>query len=216
VQPRGPWPVMQLRFGTNLTSEQYVSQESWRNATLERCPLHGEKRCGFRAHGTYGRKGPSGVRIARFYCRKGRTTFSLLPDFAAARLSETLAEVEETVELVESASSLTAVALALRPELNDARSAVRWVRRRVQGVERALLAMVTLLPELFGIAPRLAAVRLRLGIESDLLVRLRAVGASKLHALQIPLGFCQRSRSGAVIGTQPQHKVGPDPASHCR
>jgi len=175
---------MQLRFGTNLTSEQYVSQESWRNATLERCPLHGEKRCGFRAHGTYGRKGPSGVRIARYYCRKGRTTFSLLPDFAAARLSETLAEVEETVELVESASSL--------------------------------LAMVTLLPELFGIAPRLAAVRLRLGIESDLLVRLRAVGASKLHALQIPLGFCQRSRSGAVIGTQPQHKVGPDPASHCR
>lgn len=207
---------MQLRFDTNLTSEQYVSQESWRNATLEQCPIHGEHECGFRSHGTYGRKGLSGVRIARFYCRKGRTTFSLLPDFAAARFSETLAEVEETVEFVESASSLTAAAITLRPDLNDERSAVRWVRRRVRAVECQLLALVTSLSGLFGTAPRVGAVRLRLGIASGLLVRLRAIGVSMLQVLQPPLGFFHRARDRTVNGTQLQHKVGPDPGSHCR
>ena len=38
------------------------------------------------------------MRIARFYCRKGHTTFSLLPDCLASRLSSTLAAVEEVLE----------------------------------------------------------------------------------------------------------------------
>jgi hypothetical protein len=122
---------MQLRFATNLTCEQYISQEGWRNATLEMCPLHGERDCGFRVHSSYERKAPAGLRIGRYYCPKGQTTFSLLPDFAAARLSGTLDEVEQAVEIAESATTLTAAARALRPELNDERSAVRWLRRRV-------------------------------------------------------------------------------------
>jgi hypothetical protein len=67
---------MQLRFGTNLTSEQYISQQAWQQATLERCPLHPEGSCGVRGHGSYGRKEPEGLRIARFYCRRGQTTIS--------------------------------------------------------------------------------------------------------------------------------------------
>jgi len=208
---------MQLRFATNLTCEQYISQEGWRNATLEVCPLHGERDCGFRVHSSYERKAPTGLRVGRYYCPKGQTTFSLLPDFAAARLSGTLDEVEQAVEIAESATTLTAAARALRPELNDERSAVRWLRRRVQAVGTALTAIVTSLPELFGTAPSMVAVRARLGVEgSGLLVRLRTVGASLLHALLAPLGLYPRKRADAGGESQLQHKMGPDPAGRCR
>ncbi len=208
---------MQLRFATNLTCEQYISQEAWRNATLERCPLHGEGNCGFRLHSSYERKAPAGLRIGRYYCPKGQTTFSLLPDFAAARLSGTLDEVEQAVEAAESAPTLTAAARALRPELNDERCAVRWLRRRVQAVGTALIAIVTSLPELFGTAPRLVAVRAQLGVEGlGLLVRLRAVGAALLPALLAPLGLYPRKRADAPGKWQLQHKVGPDLAERCR
>ncbi len=208
---------MQLRFATNLTSEQYVSQEAWRSASLELCPLHGDRGCDIRSHGSYARKAPAGLRIARFYCRTGQTTFSLLPDFAASRLSGTLAEVEEAVQLANAESTLTAAARALRPELNDERSALRWLRRRVQAVQSALVALVTSLPELVGTAPNLDAVRLRLGIaDSCLLVRLRAVGDSLLHALRTPVGLLHRRRAATDDESHLQHKVGPDPAGHCR
>lgn len=208
---------MQLRFATNLTSEQYISQGAWRNATLERCPLHGTQDCGLRVHGSYERKAPLGLRIARYYCRKGQTTFSLLPDFAAARLSGTLAEVEQAVDVAESASTLAAAGRALRPELDDERSAARWLRRRVQAVQTALLALVTSLPGLFGTAPRLGAVRVRLGVNGHVLLsRLRAVGAAVLHALQAPLGLCPRKRACGEDESQQQHKMGPDRGSCCR
>jgi hypothetical protein len=208
---------MQLRFATTLTSEQYISQEAWRNATLELCPLHGEQDCGLRVHGSYERKAPTGLRIARYYCRKGQTTFSLLPDFAAARLSGTLVDVEQAIEVAESASTLVAAARALRPELADERSAVRWLRRRVQAVQTALLALVTSLPGLFGTAPRLGAVRVHLGVDGHvLLIRLRAVGAAMLHALQAPLGLYPRKRARADGESQQQHKTGPDPGGCCR
>jgi hypothetical protein len=203
---------MQLRFATSLTSEQYISQEAWRNATLESCPLHGEQGCGLRVHSSYERKAPAGFRIARFYCRKGQTTFSLLPDFAAARLSGTLAEVEQAVEVAESSATLVGAARVLRPELIDERAAVRWLRRRVQAVQAALLALVTSLPLLFGATPRLAALRLRLGlVGGGLLIGLRSVGALMLHVLQTPLGLFRRNRVGSDDESHQQHKMGPDP-----
>jgi hypothetical protein len=208
---------MQLRFATSLTSEQYISEEAWRNATLELCPLHGEQDCGLRVHGSYERKAPTGLRIARYYCRKGQTTFSLLPDFAAARLSGTLVDVEQAIEVAESASTLVAAARALRPELADERTAVRWLRRRVQAVQSALSALVTSLPGLFGTAPRLGAVRVRLGVDGHvLLIRLRAVGASMLHALRAPLGLYPSKRACSDDESQQQHKMGPDPVGCCR
>jgi hypothetical protein len=85
---------------------------------LERCPLHPEGGCGLAAHGSYARVRPAGIRVARLRCPKARITISLLPDFLAARLSGTLAEVEQTVEAVAGALSLAAVAPAavgLRP-----------------------------------------------------------------------------------------------------
>jgi hypothetical protein len=205
---------MQVRFATNLTSEQYISQEAWQKATLQECPLHGQRRCGIRAHGSYVRKAPGGLRIGRFYCRKGHTTFSLLPDFAAARLSGTLAEVEQAVQLAQCGPTLTAAAVQLRPELNDPRSAVRWLRRRLRAIESSLVALVTVLPQLFGTRPRLVDVRARLGVEGiELLQRLRAVGAQVLHHLQAPLGFAPRPQMVKGGERRVQHNVGPDPGA---
>ena len=57
---------MQLRFSSDLTDEEYISQQAWRNASLKRCPLHPKGGCGFARHGTYERLSPPGTRIARW------------------------------------------------------------------------------------------------------------------------------------------------------
>ena len=208
---------MQMRFRTNLTSEEYANQQAWQDAMLDGCPLHPDGGCTIRRHGSYGRKAPVGVRIARFYCRTGQITFSLLPDFAAARLSGELAEVERAVDVAGAAPTLVSAAGDLRPELDDERSAVRWLRRRVQAVQSALTALVTSVPELFGTAAHQDAVRERLGLQgSGVLARLRAVGESMLQQLLSPLGFCRRSRARREDARGSQHKVGPDPGGGCR
>lgn len=203
---------MQLRFRTNLTSEEYINQRAWLSAILDGCPLHPEGDCVVRRHSSYGRKGPAGLRIARFYCRTGQTTLSLMPDFAAVRLSATLAEVEQTIEVAESAPTMTAAARVLRPELNDVRSAVRWLRRRVRAIRSALTALVTSLPVLFGTAARVNAVRAGLGIQGlGVLSRLRALGESLLQSLVAPLGFHRARNTRSDATQQAQHKMGPDP-----
>lgn len=210
---------MQMRFAANLTSEEYIRRAKWREATLERCPLHPGGGCGIRSHGSYGRKEPEGLRIARFYCRQGQTTISLLPDFAAARESGTLAEVERVVERAELGPTLVAAARDLRPELSDERSAVRWLRRRLRAVQSALTALVTSLPELFGTTPRIGALRERLGIEATgrgVLIRLRALGERMLPQLRGPLGFFRPRGVGSDEGSELQHKAGPDPGGSRR
>jgi hypothetical protein len=94
----GRWPV-QLRYACPLTGAQYVSEQAWQEAILPRCPLHPQGGCHFARHGTSTRVSPPGTRVARWYCREGHCTFSLLPDCLAARLSGTLAEVEVLVAL---------------------------------------------------------------------------------------------------------------------
>ena len=181
---------------------------------LDRCPLHPEGGCGVRSHGSYGRKEPDGLRIARFYCRQGQTTISLLPDFAAARMSGTLAGVERAVEQAELSPTLASAGRDLRPELSDERSAVRWLRRLVQAVHSALTALVTSLPELFGTAPRIGAVRERLGLKAagqGVLTRLRAAGERMLPLLRAPLGFLRPRLIGSDDEPELQHKAGPDP-----
>jgi hypothetical protein len=157
---------------------------------------------------------PAGIRVARLRCPKARVTISLLPDFLAARLSGTLAEVEQAVEIVEAAGSREAAAGQVRPADAEGAvtlpSALRWLRRRLLPVRAALLALVTLLPELFGCAPRVAAVRERLGV-AEVLVALRAQAAAQLAALDAPLGFRARARRTRRARAAPPHKVGPDP-----
>ena len=85
----------------------------------------------FSRHTAYARVEPAGMLIARWYCEEGHTTFSLLPDCLALRLSSTLAAVEEVALAVERrAGSMEALAAELRPDI-EMQGAVRWVRRRV-------------------------------------------------------------------------------------
>jgi len=97
---------VQLRFKTNLTSEEYVNQQAWQDATMACCPLHPQGGCSFARHGTYERINPPGTQIPRWYCSESHRTFSLLADCFAARFSGTLCEVETVVVEVERARSL--------------------------------------------------------------------------------------------------------------
>ncbi len=156
---------MQLRFATGLTSEDYVTRQAWQDASLERCPLHPRGGCGFSRHGTYERVHPPGTRIARWYCRQGQQTFSLLPDCLAARWPGTLVEFEAAVNDTEAARSLEAAAAACRPEI-ELPGVLRWLRRRRQAMTRLLVILRGLLPAMFlTCAPTLIAFRQYLDVE---------------------------------------------------
>lgn len=208
---------MQLRHATTLTSGAYVSQQAWRTATLERCPLHPAGGCGLAKHTSYGRVEPPGMRVARYRCPTSRTTFSLLPDCLASRLSSTMAEVEQVVIAAEAAPSLEPAAERLRPDIGT-QGGLRWIRRRLGPVRVALLALATLLPGALGSTgvPTLTAVRTALGGASPALVRLRELGASQLRSLPPPLGLGPRTRARRSRRHRFQHEAGPDPPTDDR
>ena len=201
---------MQLRFESDLTGEEYVSQQAWRNASLTRCPLHPKGGCGFARHGTYERLSPPGTRIARWYCPRAHCTFSLLPDALAARLPGTLAEVEAVVGAVEQAKSLEVACAELRLDI-ELPGVLRWVRRRVQAIHASLNTLKGLLPERFaGCEPRLGAFAGRLGLDA-VLQALRQIAAPYLALLPTPLGFSPRGARGGEPDRAHQHLAGPDP-----
>ena len=200
---------MQLRFQTALTGEQYVSAKAWREARLDRCPLHDRPgACSFARHGTYRRKTPAGALIARWYCPQSHTTFSLLPDCLAARLPGTLRKLEAVVAHAEQASSLMQAADQVRGHDVALPGAMRWLRRRVRLVRQALRQVIGLLPEhLAGCRPELTSCRQRLDTDAAM-VALRSLAAPCLPVLAAPLGFLPH-RSGAGHPTSaPQQRPG--------
>ena len=190
---------MQLLWRYPLADERYVSESAWEHAILDVCPFHPEGGCGVEKLGSYPRAEPAGARIPRWWCPKQRASISLLPSFFAARLSGTLAAVEDIVAAVERAGGLAAaVDVVHPPDADDAIGlvcALRSMRRRVRAVRAALLAIATLMPERFaGVLPTLAAFRAVLARER-VLVTLRELCEQTLSALPVPLGF--RTRASA-------------------
>ena len=165
-------------------------------------------------HGTYPRRMPAGMRIARYYCPTAHETFSLLPDCLASRFPGTLDALEQVVATVEAARSVEAAADVLRPDITLP-AAVRWIRRRLTPVRRALLAIVTLVPDLFTGDARLAAVRLALATPSAL-VALRTSVAPHLATLPPPLGFHPRAPRRATRPSAAPHGMGADRAGPTR
>jgi hypothetical protein len=161
-------------------------------------------------HGTYARAKPPGTRIARWYCRPGHTTISLLPDCLASHLSGALAEVEAAALAAEQARSVEAAADAQRPTI-DLPGAIKWTRRRLRLVRGLLTTLIGLLPEWFRCCqPTLASFRAALGTK-DVLVTLRAVAAEHLDKLPVPVGFAPRAQPGGRRRELDQHRTGPDP-----
>lgn len=187
---------MQTVWFPPIADDRYVADRAWEHAVLDECPFHPGGGCGLERHGSYPRVRPEGARVARFRCPIQRETISLLPAFLAARFSATLDEVEHVVDSAERASSVAAAADALRPAEDEhavtSISATRWVRRRRRPVVAALVAIVTLVPELAGCTLTLAAIRARLGVER-VLVTLRQLARVHLGALAPPLGLCARA-----------------------
>jgi len=209
-RPAGP-VLVQLRFASGLTSDEYVTREAWREASLERCPLHPDGGCGLARHGTYRRVSPEGTRIARWYCRLGHCTFSLLPDCLAARFPGALADIEQVVATVERAASIEAAANLLRPDPVTLASAVRWVMRRVRLARIALQSWITLWPEhLQGCAPSVHELRARLGC-AQILVAGRALAAELLHALPRFVGFAPPAWRSSGRKKPDQQHMGADP-----
>ena len=165
-QPCASRPV-QLRDPSSLTSEADVAQGAWQRASLPGCPRHPAGGCGLARHGTYPRHRPAGIRIL------------------ASRFPGDLDDLERVVAQVDGARSIEAAADVLRPDI-VLPSAVRWVRRRLTLMRATLLAVVTLLPDLFGGDAHLQAVRAALATDHAL-VTLRARAASLLPALPRPL-----------------------------
>ncbi len=202
---------MQLRYETGLTGEQYVTARAWRDARLERCPNHPRGGCSLARHGTYERKTPWGVRIARWYCPQSHTTFSLLPNCLAARLPGTLDALEAVVAVAERAASLAAAANELRRDAIELPGAMRWVRRRMRLVDNALARVIGLIPDrLASCVPEIAAVRKRLKSDNAL-TELRGLAAAQLRMLPAPLGFQPHGIGAPDRNRAFQHRMGPDP-----
>ena len=206
---------MQVRLATGLTSEEYVSQKAWLSARLECCPLHPEGGCGFARHTMYARVYPEGCWIARYYCRAGHTTFSLLPEFLCSRLTGALAKVEAVVAAVEASPTQEAASEVVRPAV-QLPGALRWLRRRTRLVHAGLAAAIGLLPELLaGCEPTVTSVRSALGAEVAL-VCLRDRAAQHLGHLPPPLGFGPRPLRRRPSPTALQQEAGPDPPAGAR
>ena len=180
---------MQLRYQTGLTGEHYVTAKAWRDARLDRCPMHPRTgSCSFARHGTYQRRQPAGALIARWYCPESHTTFSLLPDCLAARLPGTLQDLETVVVDAEQAASREQAAERLRDDI-QLPGALRWLRRRLRLVRLVLQQVIGLLPQhLAGCRSELSSCRQRLDTDA-VLVTLRSLTSPWLPELPAPLGF---------------------------
>ena len=201
---------MQIPLRTSSGVDAYVRNREWRAARLSNCPMHPEGGCSFVRHGSYPRLMPQGIRVARWYCPRGRRTFSLLPDFLAARLPGLLAAIEDSIAVVSSSTSIEAAADVLRGPEVTLPGAVRWLRRRVQTVRTALdtITYVGLMAPSDATGGDWAR---RIGHEhgSVLVALRRSFPAPVLSRIPAPLGFAPsvRAKSSVDIG---QQGMGPD------
>lgn len=202
---------MQIPLHTTSSPHDYVAKQEWREVRLERCPLHPHGGCAFARHGSYARTVPNAMRVARWYCPQGHQTFSLLPDFLAARMPGLLSVVEQAVATAEASTGLEAAADRLRRDAITLPCAVRWLRRRVRTVHEALKSVWDLIPELAtGDSPTVLALRVCLGTDQVLLWLRRRLATSVLITIDAPVGLRAYSSVMRAPSDAPQQEMGPD------
>ena len=134
--------------------------------------------------------------------RRGQTTFSLIPEFAASQISGTLEEIERAVSTYEEEESIYKAAEIVRPpETHDGdptslAATSQWLSRRVRWVQATLITVAGLFPQLFaGLEMTVTAFRSHLQSEHVLMV-LRELCSEHLAHLPAPVGFGPRQGSG--------------------
>jgi hypothetical protein len=200
---------VQTRLRYQGTGEQYVREEGWQEARLDRCPLHPALRP--IRHGTYERKSPAGTKVARFLCPTGHT-ISLLPDFLCSRLSGTLDEVEAAA--VADGGSRETAAAELRPEIGTA-GGLRWLDRRRRYVRETIDVVRAHAPALIGEVVTLKEWR-RVQGGAGVLAGLRAhEGLLSLLGLPVGLRPAPESSQNTEKAGAPviPHETGADPPS---
>lgn len=203
---------MQIPLHTVSSPEAYVIGQEWRHVRLERCPLHPVGECSFTRNGSYPRVVPDAIRIARWYCPEGHQTFSLLPDFLAARLPGLLCSIEDAVATAETSTALEVAADQLRCDDVTLPSAVRWLRRRVRQVHDGLKTVFGFdAQEPTASGPTLSALR-QLGDDHPLLRLRSALSMEVLATVCVPLGFCPHRTLAPERADADQHDAGPDAA----
>ena len=202
---------VQARYKTELSAEDYVSSKAWWNANPPSCPFHPAGGCTLVPHGSYGRKTPAGTRVRRFLCKASGRTVSMLPDCLAAHLCGKLEEVERVVRAAEQATSRECAANTLRTDAIKLPGALRWVGRRVRGVQLFLSLIISLYPVKFGgLEPTVSAFGDALG-SGPLLALLRDSAAAQLPWLPTPVGFLARHNPAKSQKFRLQHSTGLDP-----
>lgn len=190
---------MQIPLRTLSSVDAYIRNREWRDARLSGCPLHPSGGCSLARHGSYARVTPRGLRIARWYCPEGRRTFSLLPDFLAARLAGLLTSIEDSVTFASSAKSVEAAADALRGPDVSLPGAVRWLRRRIRAVRTALAVIA---PETaIGALAMEAAPWFEFAKGRVLLGLRRSLSPEMLNGIPAPLGFQRYGAWAAAANT---------------
>lgn len=204
---RGRAPL-QIPLRTLSSVDAYIRNREWRGARLSRCPLHPSGGCSFARHGSYARMTPNGLRIARWYCPEGRRTFSLLPDFLAARLPGLLASIEYSITVALSAKSMESAADTLRGPDVTLPGAVRWLRRRIRAVRTALTYVM---PEaVIGVLTKGVTAGIDLANGCVLIGLRRSLSPRMLNSIPAPLGFLSTRGVRWLDGDNDQHAMGPD------
>ena len=181
---------MQLIHQTTLSVDDYIYKQTWQEARLECCPNTQKSSCQFHRHGTYSRKTPSNIRIARYYCRTCQMTFSLLPSFMAAGKPGTPQAIEEAALAIEECSTLMEAHNRIRPDHHGTwRTQRRWFQRRSFWLTLTLYAVRGLFPEFYAQTPMTVGAFRAKGVTTTLLVTLRKQGSTHLQYVPPPVGF---------------------------
>ena len=137
----------------------------------------------------------------------GHTTFSLLPDCLAARLSGTLLEVEVVLNKVQDSPSQEAAANEIRDDIGFI-GALRWIRHRIFLTQVALNMLIGLLPSLpKNCTPKISHFQYFFNVQF-VLPGIREHIASYLQVLPPPIGFGPYPKKKK---NRFQHKMGTDP-----
>lgn len=113
--------------------------------------------------------------------------------------------------MAEQAASLEAAANTVRRDHIALPGALRWLRRRIQRVQRCLLLVIGLVPERFSnCTAHVHSFRTRLGRDA-VLMALRGLVDAQLPSLPSPLGFSTHLSHRGDPNLPRQQQVGPDP-----